>query len=58
MLDAQCFFAFPAREMLKQPYLQSDHTASTRAILYADQEDKDTIPASINVRSTFQLCSK
>lgn len=52
------FFAFPACEVLKQPYLQSDHTTSTHAISYADQEDKDTIPASINIRSTFQLHSK
>lgn len=58
MLDARYFFAYPACEVLKQPYLQSDHTASTHTISYADQEDKDTIHASINIRSTFQVRSK
>lgn len=45
-------------EVLKQPNLQSDHLASKDAISYADQEDKDTIPASINIRFTFQLRRK
>lgn len=58
MLAAQCFFVFPAYEVLKQPYLQSDHIATIDAISYADQEDKDTIPASINIRCTLQLRSK
>lgn len=45
-------------EVLKQANLQSDHMTSTDAISYADQEDKDIIPASINIRSTFQLRRK
>lgn len=58
IVGCSVLFSFPDREVLKQQYLQSDHIASTDAISYADQEDKDTIPASISIRSAIQLHSK